>query len=153
MSSQAREIANRFAVNASIARVKEGLRLWKRTHYNLSRRPNEAYMRNQAANVVRHLENHLRLLKKVRHIGRVWHAESLMRKATTRNLFRWLFFNQQFSEIIVWFQVWVGVSRAVHMNRRDYFYILLTQLAKNFRRVMSRETHGAGRSRDIYIIK
>lgn len=87
MSSRAREIANRFAVNKSIARVKEGLKLWKRTHYNLSRRPNEAYMRNQAANVVRHLENHLRMLKRVRHIGRVWHAESLMRKATTRNLF------------------------------------------------------------------
>lgn len=87
MSSQAREIANRFAVNKSIARVKEGLKLWKRTHYNLSRRPNEAYLRNQAANVVRQLENHLRRLKKVRHIGRVWHAESLMRKATTRNLF------------------------------------------------------------------
>jgi hypothetical protein len=87
MSTQAREIANRFAVNKNIKRVKEGLKLWKRTHYNLSRRPNEAYMRNQAANVVRHLENHLRRLKMVRHYGRGWFAKSLMRKATSRNLF------------------------------------------------------------------
>jgi len=72
MRSKARESANRFAVNKSKARVKERLRLWKRTHYNLSRRPNEAYMRNQAENGVRQLGNHLRRLKKGRNNGRVW---------------------------------------------------------------------------------
>ena len=80
---QAKEIANRFAVNGNISRVKNGIRLWEEQlrrstpQYVGGRSKNET---NQAKLVLRYLKSHLRRLERAKHIFGVWHAESMMRR-------------------------------------------------------------------------
>lgn len=81
--NHAKEIANRFAANGNIARVKNGIRLWENSlrrstpQYVGGRSKNET---NQAKLVLRYLKRHLNRLERAKHAFGVWHAESMMRR-------------------------------------------------------------------------
>jgi hypothetical protein len=77
----AKEIANRFAANGNISRVKNGIRLWEES----LRRSTPQYIGGRSKNetsrgklVLRYLKMHLARLERAKHIFRVWHAESMM---------------------------------------------------------------------------
>jgi hypothetical protein len=81
--NSAKEIANRFAANGSIARVKNGIRLWE----NSLRRSTPQYVggrsefeTKQAKLILRYLKMHLNRLERAKHVFGVWHAESMMRR-------------------------------------------------------------------------
>ena len=81
--ASAKEIANRFAANGNIARVKNGIRLWE----NSVRRSTPQYVGGRSKNeisrgklVLRYLKMHLNRLERAKHVFGVWHAESMMRR-------------------------------------------------------------------------
>ena len=73
----AKEIANKFAANGNIARVKNGIRLWEKSRESRAR-----YNANkgQIRLVLRYLKMHLKRLERAKHVFGVWHAESMMRR-------------------------------------------------------------------------
>jgi len=79
----AKEIANRFAANGNIARVKNGIRRWE----DALRRSTPQYVGdrskreiNKGKLVLRYLKTHLNRLERAKHVFGVWHAESMMRR-------------------------------------------------------------------------
>jgi hypothetical protein len=77
----AKEIANRFAANGNIARVKNGIRRWE----DVLRRSTPQYVGGRSKNetkqakmILRYLKMHLNRLERAKHVFGVWHAESMM---------------------------------------------------------------------------
>jgi hypothetical protein len=76
---QAKEIANRFAANGSIANVKNGIRLWEKEQKLTG---SKYYVKNvdKIKLVLRYLRSHLKRLERSKHIFGVWYAEAMMRR-------------------------------------------------------------------------
>jgi hypothetical protein len=75
--ASAKEIANKFAANGNISRVKNGIRLWEKS---LESRARYNANKGQIRLVLRYLKMHLNRLERAKHVFGVWHAESMMRR-------------------------------------------------------------------------
>jgi hypothetical protein len=79
----AKEIANRFAVNGNIARVKDGIRRWEYVLRHSTPQyvgGRSEYETKEAKLILRYLKRHLIRLERAKHVFGVWHAESMMRR-------------------------------------------------------------------------
>jgi len=75
--ASAKEIANKFAANGNIARVKNGIRLQEKS---LGSQARYSANKGQIRLVLRYLKMHLNRLERAKHVFGVWHAESMMRR-------------------------------------------------------------------------